>query len=169
MTVTCCVPGCKTGYRSNKNPEKIATFQFPKDKNLRQKWIRAIPRKDWIPTNSSRVCAKHFCTNDFLVTSTDNKLKRKNSRTDQKLQRRRLKKAAIPRIFPGLAAYLTSATPATRSANCSSSARIEKINASIENTNNEFLAQDNIETFQMLKDKLKSEVLPTGYDTVMQV
>ena len=44
MVFTCCVPGCNTGYRSNKSKEKVSLFIFPKDEDMRQKWIRAIPR-----------------------------------------------------------------------------------------------------------------------------
>ena len=45
--------------------------------------------KNWDPALNHRVCAKHFHADDFVVTSTDNKAKRKNLWEDQTLQRKR--------------------------------------------------------------------------------
>ena len=71
MIYTCCIPRCTTGYGSNKSSEQVSLFRFPKDKNLQKKWISAIPRKDWNLTNAHRVCAKHFCKEDFQTLSND--------------------------------------------------------------------------------------------------
>ena len=43
VVYTCCVPGCKTGYKSEKDSEKHTLFGFPNDEKLRQNWIAAIP------------------------------------------------------------------------------------------------------------------------------
>lgn len=59
----CVAPGCKSNYDSTF--EVISTFSFPKEKNLRQKWINAIHRADWQPTSYSSVCGKHFKEGDF--------------------------------------------------------------------------------------------------------
>ena len=37
MVNTCCIPGCKTGYKSHKNHPKTALFQFPSKKVLKNK------------------------------------------------------------------------------------------------------------------------------------
>ncbi len=54
---TCCVPGC---YNNNKKDKEVSCHKFPKDKLVREKWINAIKRNDFIPTNHHRVCSNHF-------------------------------------------------------------------------------------------------------------
>ncbi len=49
MVKKCVAPGCKSGYDSNREEDKrrnTTIFTFPKDPGLRDRWIRAIPRKD---------------------------------------------------------------------------------------------------------------------------
>ena len=106
MVFTCCVPECNTGYRSSQAVEKVAVFRFPKNDKLRQKGIKAILRKNWLPGDSRRVCAKHFNRDDFKITSSDTRTSRRNSRECQILLRQRLKPNAVPQIFPNLTAYL---------------------------------------------------------------
>ena len=126
MVFTCCVPECNTGYRSSQAVEKVAVFRFPKNNNLRQKWIKAIPRKNWLPGDSHRVCAKHFNSDDFKITSSNTRMSRRNSSDSQILRRQRLKPNAVPRIFPNLPAYLSSTPTTSRATSCSfSSARLE--------------------------------------------
>lgn len=52
MPNKCCVPRCRGNY---KNGSKVRIFRFPKDEELRQKWIRAIPRENFLPTENTRV------------------------------------------------------------------------------------------------------------------
>ena len=86
MVNTCCVPGCKTDHRSvQDDEEKPVLYQFPRNEELRHKWIRAIPRQNWNPTNCSRVCSKHFHKKDFRTTSTDSRSSRRNARKSQVL------------------------------------------------------------------------------------
>ena len=142
MMNTCCVPRCKTGYRSVQNDEeKPALYQFPRNEELRHKWIRVTPTQNWNPTNCSRVCFKHFHEKDFRTTSTDSRSSRRNARKSQVLQRTRLNADAIPQIFPNLPSYLTTAASIPCSVNSTSSARREKENALIENLNADFLEQ----------------------------
>ena len=135
---------------------------------MRQKWIQAIPRKDWTPSDRTRVCAKHFHEDNFTVISTYSKVNRRKSRTVQTLQRKRLKPGAIPRIFSGLPTYLSSTGAAVRSTSSSSSARTAKENNLIQTNSRKFLKQDDIENREMLKKKLKNEILPEGFTTVIQ-
>ena len=142
MVNTCCVPGCKTSYRSVQSDHvKTAIFQFPKYEELRRKWIRAIPRQDWVPTNSSRVCDKHFHQKDFNMTSTDSHRNRRTARESQALERPRLDPSAIPQVFPNLPSYFSSSAPVSRSGKSTSSARTQSENVRIENMNKDFLGQ----------------------------
>lgn len=43
---TCFVPGCTSGYSSNKNNTDRHFFSAPKDATLRSLWNKAIPRAD---------------------------------------------------------------------------------------------------------------------------
>ena len=56
----CVVDGCNKG--NNGRQIGYQTFPFPKisDELLRQKWIDEIDRENWIPSDHSRVCSRHF-------------------------------------------------------------------------------------------------------------
>lgn len=57
MGRSCCVPLCKSNYG---NSSGISAFTFPKDKVLREKWIRCIHRDNFSVNNKTVVCIKHF-------------------------------------------------------------------------------------------------------------
>ena len=162
MVNRCCVPSCNSGYKSNKDPEKVALFKFPTNESLKNNWIKAIPRKNCTVYNSHRVCAKHFSESNFQVSSLDLKARRRKARATQKLNRLQLKKSAIPYIFPGLPKYLSSAAPLTRGSD-SSSARQTTFNQQFEKHKNSFLKQDIIGTFETSKTKLQEIILPSGF------
>lgn len=52
MPHKCCVPNCKGNYHKR---QRVSVFMFPKDPVLKQKWLKAIRRKDFTPNKSSRV------------------------------------------------------------------------------------------------------------------
>lgn len=52
MPNKCCVPGCTGNYKTGK---KIQVFSFPKDADALKQWLRAIPRKDFVPTSCTKV------------------------------------------------------------------------------------------------------------------
>ncbi|KAK6165462.1 hypothetical protein SNE40_022386 [Patella caerulea] len=56
----CCVPKC-----SNRGGHV-----FPKEANLRRKWIVAIRRIQWEPNKYSLVCSEHFTCNDYISATT---------------------------------------------------------------------------------------------------
>ena len=102
MGFCCCALGCKTGYRSQKTSNKISVFRFPKDPLLKHKWISAIPLKNWVVNDSTRICALHFEKNDFITDSIDGNSRRHNKRNSKALKQARLKSNAVPHIFPHL-------------------------------------------------------------------
>jgi hypothetical protein len=60
MTKTqCCVPHCL----------ERGGHQFPKNENLRKKWMCAIRRDKWTPTRFSYVCQAHFLPMDYKATT----------------------------------------------------------------------------------------------------
>ena len=98
MVNSCCVPECKSGYKSVKKSDTVSLFRFPKNEIIRQKWIKAIPRKNWSVTQNHRVCAHHFDKSIllqspliyFISESTDKREARKQACTNSRLQRCRL-------------------------------------------------------------------------------
>lgn len=57
MPEYCCAVGCrnKRGDKAN-----LSFYRFPRDLARRQKWIAAISRKNWTPTDFTRICNDHF-------------------------------------------------------------------------------------------------------------
>lgn len=51
-------------------------FRFPKDIVLRKKWILATKRLNFVPSNHSFICAKHFHQADFETHCEITKLKK---------------------------------------------------------------------------------------------
>ncbi|XP_046396786.1 THAP domain-containing protein 5-like [Ischnura elegans] len=89
--------------------EKVSVFRFPEDDELKKKWIRRIPRENFIPTAYSRVCIKHFqAHNVYSETSAfDDKTGKVIA---VKLPTPRLKAGAVPSVFLGCPSYLSSAS-----------------------------------------------------------
>ena len=48
---TCCVPGC---FNNTKKDRELSFHKFPREKVLRNVWINAIKRKDFVPTEHHR-------------------------------------------------------------------------------------------------------------------
>ena len=166
MPYKCCVPGCRAGYTSVKVKEKVGMYQFPKELQLKEKWISAIPRKNWTVSPFLRVCARHFSTDDFVMESRDQRTRRLKRRDSTKLKVPRLKKGAIPHVFPQLPKYLSKPSTSPRSFAATSSARLDRENRAIEKLNSSFLEEEIVENLTSLKEKLEVEVIPSGYTTV---
>jgi len=52
MPDRCCVPRCKDNYD---NGPKVHVFKFPSDEALKQKWLYAIRRDNFVPTRNNKV------------------------------------------------------------------------------------------------------------------
>ncbi|XP_054712944.1 THAP domain-containing protein 2-like, partial [Uloborus diversus] len=103
MPDKCCVTGCKSNY-DNSN-EYFSVFRFPKEPELRDIWIRKIPRKNFVPSARSVVCEKHFADEDVIKFD---ELPNKDG-TVTKIRRSipKLKTGAYPKIFLNCPKYLT--------------------------------------------------------------
>ena len=68
MPEKCCVPGCRGNYEATAEyeEEKVSVFRFPKDPELRVKWIRLIPRQNLTVHDKTVVCEKHFAQHFIL-------------------------------------------------------------------------------------------------------
>ena len=97
----CFVPGCRSGYRTDKGKH---FFTPPKDEKLFSAWARAIPRKDIPLTRKSAVCECHFA--DALLIKADSFVI-DGKHVEIPRIRWTLKPGAVPHIFPSLPSYLS--------------------------------------------------------------
>ena len=120
MVNKCCVPKCTANYDSKKDSGFVTCFGFPAKSDLKEKWIRKIPRENLLVTKHTVVCIKHFKESDIIRNDI---LPGKNGGPDVVIPRKRLKlkSDAVPSIFPNLPSYLSDnkvstvrASPSTR-------------------------------------------------------
>ena len=132
---------------------------------LKQKWISAIPRKNWAVNDSTRICALHFEKNDFITDSTDGNSQRHNKHSSKAL----LKPNAVPHILPHLPKYLSTNTSAPHTTACSSaSSRLGKENNSILENCKQMFQEENISDLSSLKEKLFYETLSSSFISIVQ-
>ena len=172
MVNKCAAFGCKSGYKNNPTPgegdQKVTFHAYPlQNKELCDKWIRANPRKDFIPSKHSKLCSLHFKPNDFVEIHNDSNKRRQKGRVDDKLIRRYLKADAVPSVFSNAPEYLSStgSTPRTTLKATSASRREQeaKVLGELEDT---FVAEDDISdlTVDELAHRLQHESpLPDGF------
>lgn len=114
MPKTCCVPGCRSGYRGTS--EKVSLFCLPSDADKREQWKRAIPRQEAggfsFDSQHVRVCEKHFDTADVVWNDT---FLVKGDVVSLRREKPKLRPDAVPRRFDGLPAYLSKPKPRSRS------------------------------------------------------
>ncbi|XP_047992870.1 zinc finger protein 37-like [Leguminivora glycinivorella] len=62
MVAYCCVKGCSNNSSNKKkDPNDMTSFHaFPSNIELKQKWLKAIGRPDWVPPTYARICSGHF-------------------------------------------------------------------------------------------------------------
>ena len=53
----CCAPGCSN---SRKTRGDLQFYRIPKDINRRRIWLKRIRRKNFMPTENTRLCSEHF-------------------------------------------------------------------------------------------------------------
>jgi len=52
--------------------QNVTFHSFPlRDKQLCEKWLRANPIKDFMPSKNSRLCSLHFHSSDFVDVHND--------------------------------------------------------------------------------------------------
>ncbi|PAA94070.1 hypothetical protein BOX15_Mlig022091g1 [Macrostomum lignano] len=165
MGYKCCVFGCKSGYASQKT-ENVSYYAFPKDTNLRQRWLRAIPNADLNASEFQRVCSKHFTESDFVKSSSDANQRRKKRRfsaSDSKLHLIRLKDDAVPSQFEGLPKYLSKPITQVRSQNATSAARFMGDQVRLDEEISDFFGSDELCDFSDLIQKLEQATIPSGF------
>lgn len=160
MPRKCCVPNCKSNYKSNQSVGSISTFSFPKDEQLKKQWLRVIPRQDWSPTKYSAVCSLHFRNHEILKFETQKNLD--GTQVDIPLKYPTLKPGSVPSIFPNLPKYLSSSTTANVRKN-PQDRRDESLKARVKQLD-DFMKADIIVNFNDLCDNYKFKVNLFNWD-----
>ena len=169
MVNSCCVPECKSSYKSVKKSDIVALFRFPKNEIIRQKWIKAKPDKIWSVSQNHRVCAHHFDESDFIAQSTDKRETRKQACTNLRLQRCCLKLTAVPHIFPSLPHYLSFNISAPRPTTSSTSdARLINKNFKLKKQADLLFDSENVANLSEFIEKINQESLPSDYVSVTE-
>ena len=57
MGKSCCAVGCTNRFSKGSG---ISFYRFPTEAERRERWIAAVNRKDWAPTNYTWICSQHF-------------------------------------------------------------------------------------------------------------
>ena len=88
----CVIKSCKSSnYRKNASCHVETFHKIPKDRILRDKWLKAINRNPQeFSVNSSGCCSRHFEPRDYIIS-----LKGSLLHTSTK----KLKKDAVPTLF----------------------------------------------------------------------
>ena len=70
MVVSCCAFGCSNRYGQKKG---LGFYRFPTLlQDRRQKWIQAVKRENWTPSNHSRICGSHFVSGITILAPCSN-------------------------------------------------------------------------------------------------
>ncbi|XP_077492256.1 uncharacterized protein LOC144103374 [Amblyomma americanum] len=121
MPNKCCVPGCTGNYDTGR---KIHVFFLPKDYDTFKKWLRAIPRKDFVPTSHTKACADHFDASCIETTTSYTDPRRGNVLT-VRLPVPRLRRGSVPTVFPNCPSHLSAPDNSKREAPDANRSRLE--------------------------------------------
>ncbi|KAH7942367.1 hypothetical protein HPB49_023482 [Dermacentor silvarum] len=78
-----------------------------------KKWLRAIPRKDFVPTSCTKVCSDHFDAS-CIERTTSYTDPRTGKVIEVGLPVPRLRPGSVPTVFPGCPSYLSVPHNSTR-------------------------------------------------------
>ena len=156
-------------YKSVKKSDTIALFRFQKNEITRQKWMNAIPHKNWSVTQNHKVCPHHFDESDFITQSADQRKARKQACTNSRLQRCRLNSTAVSHIFRSPPHYLSSNPSESRPTTSSTSdARLMNENFKLKKQANLLFDSEIIANLSEFKEKINQESLPNGCVSVTE-
>ncbi|XP_045477321.1 THAP domain-containing protein 1-like [Harmonia axyridis] len=76
MPQSCSAYNCTV---KRKKGENITLHSFPNQGTLRDEWISALRRANFVPTQYSRICSNHFQENDYVTNIQGNRVLKKNA------------------------------------------------------------------------------------------
>ena len=156
MGKKCAALFCRSGYDVTKKEKESDShssltkhvFCFPKDIEIRRKWVEALGRPNLREDNCSHsgVCELHFLPNDF---SDKSKLK----------QRLRLKREAVPTVL----GHEAQKRRLRQTSLAATTARRRQSLLPLEDKAESFLLADKIAGLAELEERLLSERIPSGF------
>ena len=78
---------CRTNYEIKKGERSVTCFTFPIEEQLKEKWLRKIPRHNLKVSKHMVVCIKHFRESDVIKNDV---LPGKHGKSDTLISRKNL-------------------------------------------------------------------------------
>ncbi len=125
----CAAFGCTSGYdKSVKSRWPVTWHSFPlKNTKLRDKWVKNLSRKDFVPNEHTRLCSLHFKEEDYVTVTQDKRKRNLAARNSPTLKKRRLKPTAYPTVFSQPKYLLKKKTPEKRSSSARTTASARRL------------------------------------------
>jgi hypothetical protein len=156
MPNACCIPGCMAAVPGKTSVDpKPSLFRFPKQADLRDKWVAAIGRSTWTPSEHSRVCSLHFREHEITCESHDLHTARRVQLNARGSKRLSLKAGAVPSLTFDLEPQLDIPK---RSNAATVDGRRQREKMAIESKWEQICQQDLLESF----DDLRKVTVPDG-------
>lgn len=150
MPRKCCAPGCRSNYSGSST---ALVFRFPKDKDRRDQWIRAIPRKDFTPSDNTVLCENHFVPE--CIIREDTLTRPDGTAITAKRGTPKLSNDAFPSVFPNLPKYLSKEVPTKRT---TVEEREKRLLIRDESVLNEGIEKDHTASYSHFCDEYKNRV-----------
>ncbi|KAG1660091.1 THAP domain-containing protein 1 [Nymphon striatum] len=176
--------GCRSGYKGETADRILSFHKFPlKDPELMQRWLRRLQRKNFVPTENSRLCSLHFDDSSFVLQTTDKNKKRAGARDFSQLSKRinlslmilrRLVINAVPSIFPNCPSYMksefTNECSASRGKSATTEGRQDRMNSQLQENIQNFWSEDSIKLIEDVYQKLEAQsgYIPIGFTWILQ-
>ncbi|KAG1673830.1 MFS-type transporter SLC18B1 [Nymphon striatum] len=165
----------KSGYKGETADRILSFHKFPlKDPELIQRWLRRLQRKNFVPTENSRLCSLHFDDSSFVLQTTDKNKKRAGARDFSQLSKRRLVINAVPSIFPNCPSYMksefTNECSASRGKSATIEGRQDRMNSQLQENIQNFWSEDSIKSIEDVYQKLEAQsgYIPIGFTWILQ-
>ncbi|KAG1660092.1 THAP domain-containing protein 1 [Nymphon striatum] len=169
--------GCRSGYKGETADRILSFHKFPlKDPELMQRWLRRLQRKNFVPTENSRLCSLHFDDSSFVLQTTDKNKKRAGARDFSQLSKRinlslmilrRLVINAVPSIFPNCPSYMksefTNECSASRGKSATTEGRQDRMNSQLQENIQNFWSEDSIKLIEDVYQKLEAQSAPQKF------
>ncbi|KAG1708496.1 THAP domain-containing protein 1 [Nymphon striatum] len=184
MVYKCAAFGCRSGYKGETADRILSFHKFPlKDPELIQRWLRRLQRKNFVPTENSRLCSLHFDDSSFVLQTTDKNKKRAGARDFSQLSKRinlslmilrRLVINAVPSIFPNCPSYMksefTNECSASRGKSATTEGRQDRMNSQLQENIQNFWSEDSIKSIEDVYQKLEAQsgYIPIGFTWILQ-
>ncbi|KAG1660093.1 THAP domain-containing protein 1 [Nymphon striatum] len=177
MVYKCAAFGCRSGYKGETADRILSFHKFPlKDPELMQRWLRRLQRKNFVPTENSRLCSLHFDDSSFVLQTTDKNKKRAGARDFSQLSKRinlslmilrRLVINAVPSIFPNCPSYMksefTNECSASRGKSATTEGRQDRMNSQLQENIQNFWSEDSIKLIEDVYQKLEAQSAPQKF------